>query len=89
MNLAEYLKPLDVTARTALAVGAGTSYLHLRNIAFSGKSCGAALAVELERATAGNVRRWDLRPNDWHRIWPELIGPKAPPVPVEQTQEAA
>ena len=24
---------------------------------------------------------WDLRPDDWHRIWPELIGSKsAPPV---------
>lgn len=37
-------------------------------------------AVPLERcssiefATAGAVRRWDLRPDDWHRIWPELVG---------------
>lgn len=29
--------------------------------------------VEIERATDGDVRRWDLRPEDWHRIWPELI----------------
>lgn len=28
------------------------------------------------------VRRWDLRPDDWHRIWPELIGAEgAPGVP--------
>ena len=33
----------------------------------------------IERATQGAVRRWDLRPEDWHRVWPELIGaPGAP-----------
>jgi len=34
----------------------------------------------IERESA--VRRWDLRPEDWHRIWPELIGAEgAPGVP--------
>ena len=29
------------------------------------------------------VPRWTLRPDDWHRIWPELIGSAgAPEVPV-------
>lgn len=28
------------------------------------------------------VMRWELRPDDWHRIWPELIGADgAPAVP--------
>ena len=41
----------------------------------------------IEQATDGNVMRWDLRPDDWWRIWPELIGKKgAPAVP---KQEAA
>lgn len=36
----------------------------------------------IERATAGRVMRWDLRPADWHLIWPELIDrPDAPPLP--------
>lgn len=26
----------------------------------------------IERATNGAVTRRDLRPDDWHRIWPEL-----------------
>lgn len=40
--------------------------------------------VQIERVTAGSVRRWDLRPDDWWRIWPELIGAKgAPRVPRE------
>lgn len=36
----------------------------------------------IEAATGGAVMRWALRPDDWHRIWPELVGqdgaPKAP-----------
>ena len=37
----------------------------------------------IERAGGFAVRRWDLRPEDWHLIWPELIGSEgAPAVPV-------
>jgi DNA-binding transcriptional regulator YdaS (Cro superfamily) len=40
--------------------------------------------VAIERATRLAVRRWDLRPDDWHRIWPELIGADgAPEIPQE------
>lgn len=36
----------------------------------------------VERATSSAVRRWDLRPDDWWRHWPELVGMKgAPRVP--------
>ncbi len=39
----------------------------------------------IERATDGAVRRWDLRPNDWWEIWPELIGADgAPAVPAAE-----
>ena len=31
-----------------------------------------ARVVEIERATDGAVTRKELRPNDWHLIWPEL-----------------
>lgn len=35
--------------------------------------------VQIERATAGAVMRWDLRPDDWRDIWPELAErPDAP-----------
>lgn len=38
--------------------------------------------VQIEQSTCGAVRRWDLRPEDWFRIWPELIGARgAPRVP--------
>ena len=39
----------------------------------------AERAVDIERACAFEVRRWDLRPHDWHRIWPELIGAEGAP----------
>lgn len=82
MQLSEFIKPLDHEARAALAERVGTTFLHLRNIAFSGKSCGIPLAVNIDQATDGAVRRWDLRPDDWHRIWPELVGTDgAPDVP--------
>lgn len=35
--------------------------------------------LAIERATSGAVRRWDLRPDDWASIWPELIGTEGAP----------
>jgi DNA-binding transcriptional regulator YdaS (Cro superfamily) len=34
--------------------------------------------LAIERATAGAVSRRDLRPDDWHLIWPELDTPEPP-----------
>lgn len=31
----------------------------------------------IERATGGQVTRRDLRPHDWHQIWPELAAEQA------------
>ncbi|QMT41260.1 transcriptional regulator [Neisseria shayeganii] len=33
----------------------------------TGKDC-----LKIEQATNGQVTRRDLRPDDWHEIWPEL-----------------
>jgi DNA-binding transcriptional regulator YdaS (Cro superfamily) len=45
--------------------------------------------ADFEAACGGSVRRWDLRPEDWHRIWPELIGTKgAPGVPKAEAKAA-
>jgi len=41
----------------------------------------------IETATDRAVMRWDLRPDDWHLIWPELKRAKgAPPVPTAETE---
>ena len=36
-------------------------------------------AVRAERLTGGRLRRWHVRPKDWHLIWPELIGADGAP----------
>lgn len=57
---------------------------------YAGRMPGPAYCVGIEAATAGAVCRWDVRPHDWHLIWPELISaPGAPPVPAAPTGEAA
>lgn len=43
----------------------------------------------IEAATRGAVTRRDLRPDDWHLIWPELIGTEgAPEAPVGSMDQA-
>jgi len=38
-------------------------------------------AKRIESATDGQIRCWDLRPTDWHDIWPELVTAEgAPPI---------
>lgn len=48
--------------------------------------------MAIEKATEGKVRVWDLRPDDWHRIWPMLIeadgAPEIPPEPEAERQAA-
>jgi len=46
--------------------------------------------VAIERATDGRVMRWDLRPDDWRDIWPELAErADAPAAATPSMQEAA
>ena len=45
--------------------------------------------TKIERACSGQVMRWDLRPDDWWEIWPELIDrPGAPSVPAKDSEAA-
>lgn len=81
MLLKDYLRSLpDDDARAAFAVSCETSIGHMRNTIYDEKKALApASCVLVEKWSAGAVRRWDLRPEDWHRIWPELIGTKGAP----------
>ena len=52
------------------------------------------LAARLEAASGFKVRRWHLFPDDWHRIWPELVAapgapaaPAAPSTPLHLVQD--
>ena len=81
MTLTEYLK--RERGRTAdVAARAGVSVAFLSQIATGARGTPAERGADIERACDFAVRRWDLRPHDWHRIWPELIGTAgAPPIP--------
>lgn len=82
-QLDAYLREAS-TAR-ALASAVGVSDVTVSQWRSRQKVPSPAMAVDVERATSGVVRRWDLRPDDWWRIWPELIGqPDAPAVPATE-----
>lgn len=89
MKLSEYLAEergrCARVARDALLAPAFVS-----QIANGLRPAPAEQCVAIELATEAAVRRWDLRPSDWFRIWPELIGVEgAPPVPAEDVRHAA
>lgn len=66
MDLKAYLFTLSVQRRHDFAERCGTSYPHLRNIAYGLKPCGEGLAVNVERESGGAVRCESLRPDvDW------------------------
>lgn len=81
MELKAYLKSLpDDEARDRFAVSCETTLGHMRNTIYvTGKLLAPANCVLAERNSGGAVRRWDLRPADWHAIWPELIGADGAP----------
>ena len=69
-----YLMSLSTAEREHFAERCGTSKKHLENMARGYKPCGPALAVLIERESAGAVTRKNLR-TDWRDIWPELCDP--------------
>ncbi|WP_157765863.1 transcriptional regulator [Pseudomonas putida] len=69
------LQPLLAWLKTADDKGVsetGTTRAYLRLIGYGQKTASAGMAVGIERATSGSVTRQMLRPDDWHRLWPEL-----------------
>lgn len=74
MKLIDYLRPFDRAERSAFAERCGTSLGHLTNIAYGYKPCSPELAVSIELESGRAVTRPEMRPEDWARIWPELIG---------------
>lgn len=72
---------------TAMAQRLGVSAQRLSNWMQRGVPIEQCAAIEA--ATGGAVRRWDMRPSDWHRIWPELIRADGAPMVDEPHREAA
>lgn len=66
MNLLDYLKTLDKAALEAFAAQCETSVGQLKQVAYGHRRASAALAINVERGSAGEVRCEALRPDiDW------------------------
>ena len=48
----------------------------------------ADMCALLERVSCGAVTRRELRPDDWHRIWPELVDAEHPAPAADSTPGA-
>ena len=81
MNLRSFLAtlPRGGVAEFARKVGITPVYLSQLSSSQDGREPSPELCVVIERESNGAVRRWDLRPQDWPLIWPELIAKKGAP----------
>lgn len=81
MNLSTYLAG-DRGKQAALCKQIGAHAPDLSRWAKGDRPIPVERCVAIETATERAVMRWHLRPHDWHRIWPELIGAEgAPAIP--------
>ncbi|HBO23552.1 MAG TPA: hypothetical protein DD649_11770 [Providencia sp.] len=72
MDLKQYIDSLEWGGAKELADKLGVSKSFLSQMASGISAISPKRCVEIEIATNSNVTRKDLRPNDWHEIWPEL-----------------
>lgn len=92
MDLRSFVDSLPRGGVATFAEKLNISRIYLMQLAArqDGRLPSPELCVVIERATFQQVRRWDLRPEDWHLIWPELIGlPGAPSLPAAPAAEPA
>lgn len=71
MNLSEYFSR-NRGSQAEIARKAGIAQAFLSNIAKGKRTMPAAYCLKIESLTGGLVARKDLRPKDYHLIWPEL-----------------
>lgn len=69
MKLSEYDNQNN---RAELARSLGVTLSMISQWVNGTRPVSAEKCVAIEQATAGAVTRKDLRPDDWHLIWPEL-----------------
>lgn len=71
-KLLEYLNKKTDEERTVFCSACGTTLGYLRKAAYTNQPLGAELCVAIEKVSRGDITRFDLRPLDWIKIWPEL-----------------
>lgn len=68
-------------SRRQVAGALGLNEQYLYQVLTGRRAPSPELCSDIERETHGAVMRWDLRPDDWRRIWPELL--QRPDAPIE------
>lgn len=72
MELAKYLRDAGRGAMKKLSSDIKAHAPDVSRWASGKRPVPEKAAIAIERATSGAVTRRDLRPDDWHLIWPEL-----------------
>lgn len=80
---------MTATERTELAARVSVSEPYLYQCLTGRKAMSAAEAVRVEKESGGAIMRWHLRLDDWHLIWPELVGTEGAPPVAEVAKQAA
>lgn len=85
MELRTHLDSLPRGGISELAGRIGISTVYLQQLASKrdGRKPSPELSLLIERATGGAVTRSDLRPDDCHLIWPDLVKRKGAPAKAE------
>lgn len=89
MKLADYLNEQGRGSASRLASAVGAFASDVSSWAHGGRPVPPPRCPAIESATEGKVARWDLRPDDWHQIWPELIGKPGAPAVAQDPETAA
>ena len=72
MKLSDYLASQGRGAKSRLAAQVGGYASDVSDWLAGNRPVPVHRCAAIERATGGAVTRRDLRPDDWHLIWPEL-----------------
>jgi len=73
MTLTQFLNSLSPQHRAQLAACCETSFEYLRQIAYGNRPCSPRIAVCIEQQSGGIITRKMLFPDDWQKVWPELV----------------
>jgi DNA-binding transcriptional regulator YdaS (Cro superfamily) len=71
MTLNEFLVERGAKSRLARHLNKPSAFIS--QIASGERSCTPSLAPSIEAFSEGKVTRKELRPDDWHLLWPELV----------------
>ncbi|MDM3434569.1 YdaS family helix-turn-helix protein [Citrobacter sp. Cb034] len=72
-TLKTYMANLTPEEKKQFALNCGTTLNYLRKVMSTGKPIGPEICAQIEIHSGGEVSRKSLKPNNWQKIWPELL----------------